>query len=72
MRERHAAVSEAEEALERWHGLTVRLARLRSLTRALEVAQEALERAAVPAVPSGERLDEPGGGWPGSGAPYGS
>jgi DNA repair ATPase RecN len=58
MRERQAAVSEAESALERVHGLTARIERLRTLTWRLEAAQEALELAVPPEVPSAERLDE--------------
>jgi DNA repair exonuclease SbcCD ATPase subunit len=58
MHERRAAVSEAEEALERAHQLTVRGDRLRVLTRRLEAAQEALERAVPPEVPDVSRLGE--------------
>lgn len=58
MRERRAAVSEAEEALERVHGINVRLGRLRALTDRLVAAEAALERAVPPEVPSAEKLDE--------------
>jgi DNA repair ATPase RecN len=58
MRERHAAVSEAEEALERVSGVTVRLTRLRALTLRLEAAQVALKAAVPPEVPDGARLEE--------------
>jgi DNA repair exonuclease SbcCD ATPase subunit len=57
MRERHAAVSDAETALECARDAEGRLARLRALTARLEVAQAALELAAPPGVPSGEQLD---------------
>lgn len=58
MRDRHAAVSDAEAALERVSGVTARLIRLRLLTARLEAAEAALERSVPPQVPSAERLDE--------------
>lgn len=58
MRERRAAVSEAEEALERVHGIGTRIGRLRALTDRLERAELALRHALPPEVPSAEKLDE--------------
>lgn len=58
MKDRQAAVSEAEEALTRWHQLTLRLHSLRVLTGRLETAQAALKAAAPPEVPDGARLEE--------------
>lgn len=58
MRERHAAVSEAEAALEAAQDRVARLDRLRALTARLEGAEEALERATPLQVPSAERLDD--------------
>lgn len=58
LHERRAAVSAAEEALERAHGLTVRAARLRVLTDRLEQAQQALELAVPPEIPDAGRLEE--------------
>ena len=60
MKERHAAVSEAEEALKRSGDIEGQLFRLGGLMVRLEDAQMALARAqmALPVVPSGERLDE--------------
>lgn len=58
MRERHAAVSDAESALENVRGRTAHLDRLRVLAARLEAAEAALERSVPPQVPSAERLDE--------------
>ena len=58
MKARHAAVCEAEEALERVSGVTVQLARLQTLTDRLEAAQGALKDAVPPEVPDGARLDD--------------
>ena len=58
MKARHAAVSEAEAAMERANQLTMRAGRLQALTGRLEAAQAALEAAVPPEVPDGARLEE--------------
>ena len=68
MKDRQAAVSEAEEALERAHQLTVRVGRLQVLTGKLEAAQAALEAAVPPEVPDGAGTWRSWlGSWPGPG-----
>jgi DNA repair ATPase RecN len=61
MRGRQAAVSEAEEAMQRVHGLNARIDRLRALTWRMEAAQAALDLAVPPEVPSADRLEEMAG-----------
>lgn len=58
IKERQAAVSEAEAALERAQELAARLERLRLLAARLEAAEAALAAAVPPAVPDGARLEE--------------
>lgn len=58
MKQRRAAAQEAEDGLERVHGLRARAERLQVLSARLEAAQVALKAAAPPPVPDAGTLEE--------------